>query len=313
MDNAEPGLSRKDFLRTSCLSLAGLCLLPDLSTAFEEKERIFRSIPSTGERIPAIGMGSWLTFDVGSSESERAPMRDVLRTFTDLGGGVIDSSPMYGHSQKVIGELAEELGVKDKLWVATKVWTNGKQSGKAQIDESVSLFHKWPTLEQVHNIRDFKTHIRTLRDLKEEGKLKYLGVTHYLDSAHDDLAELIRTEPLDFVQINLSVRGRAAEGELLPLAADKGVAVIINQPFKTKALFRTVEGVPLPPWAKEWDMPNWASFFLKYIISNPHVTCTIPATTQVGHVKENMAAGYAPLPDDVTRKKMTTYYNQHTQ
>lgn len=312
MENAGPRLSRKDFLRTSTLSLAGLCLMPGL-TAFEEKERIFRSIPSTGERIPAIGMGSWLTFDVGSSESELAPMREVLRTFTNLGGGVIDSSPMYGRSQKVIGKLADELSVSDQLWVATKVWTNGEQAGKSQIDESVSLFHKWPALEQVHNIRDFKTHFRTLRELKEVGKLKYVGVTHYVDSAHNDLAELIRTEPLDFVQINLSVRGTAAEDELLPLAADKGVAVIINQPFETKALFRTVEGVPLPPWAKEWDMPNWASFFLKFIISNPHVTCTIPATTQVAHVKENMAAGYAPLPDAATRKKMTSYYKQHTQ
>ncbi|MDF9800757.1 diketogulonate reductase-like aldo/keto reductase [Catalinimonas alkaloidigena] len=305
-------LPRRDFLKTTTASLSGLCLMPDIA-AFENKERIFRTIPSTGERIPAIGMGSWLTFDVGSSESERAPMRKVLRTFADLGGGVIDSSPMYGSSQKVIGALAEELGVKDKLWVATKVWTNGEQAGKSQIDESVSLFHKWPALEQVHNIRDSKTHIRTLRELKDKGKLKYVGVTHYVDAAHDELAKLIRSEPLDFIQINLSVRGTAAEDYLLPLAADKGVAVIINQPFETKALFRTVGGVPLPPWAGEWDMPNWASFFLKYIISNPHVSCTIPATTQVAHVKENMAAGYAPLPDALTRKKMTTYYNQHTQ
>lgn len=312
MNQGDPRLSRKHFLRTSCVSLAGLCLLPGLGV-FEEKERIFRTIPSTGERIPAIGMGSWLTFDVGSSESERAPMRNVLRTFAELGGGVMDSSPMYGRSQKVIGELAEELGINDQLWIATKVWTNGEQAGKYQIEESVALFNQWPALEQVHNIRDFKTHMRTLKELKAAGKLKYIGVTHYLDSAHDELAQLIRTEPLDFVQINLSVRGTAAEDELLPLAADKGVAVIINQPFETKVLFRTIEGISLPPWAEEWNIPNWASFFLKYIISNPHVSCAIPATTQVAHVRENMAAGYAPLPDTATRKKMTTYYKQHTQ
>jgi len=312
MNSVASSHSRRHFLKTAALSTAAVCSTTPLPV-LSPKERIYRTIPSSGEQIPAIGMGSWLTFDVGNSEVQRQPMRQVLDTFVSLGSGMIDSSPMYGRSQQVIGELAAELGVTEKLWVATKVWTHGEQAGKNQIEESVKLFKKWPRLEQIHNIRDYKTHIQTLRKLKEKGRLKYVGVTHYVDSAHDDLAKLVRDEKLDFIQINLSVRSTAAEDYLLPLAADKGVAVIINQPFETKALFRTVEGVNLPPWAKTWDIANWASFFLKYIISNPNVSCVIPATTQVAHVKENMAAGYAPLPDEAIRKKMKAYYKLHTQ
>lgn len=294
-------ISRKVFLKQSSLSLAGLCLLP-YTGKIKPAEQIFRTIPSTGERLPIIGMGSWLTFDVGTSEAERAPMRGVLQAFVGAGGKVMDSSPMYGQSEKVIGQLAHELKVADKLWVATKVWTHGEQSGLSQIDTSVKLFKKQPFLLQVHNLVDVNTHLKTLRKLKEEGQVKYIGVTHYLNSAHQNLANILKEEPIDFMQINLSVSNTAAEDYLLPLAADKGVAVIINQPFHTGALFRTVEGILLPEWAQEWGISTWASFFLKYIISHPAVTCVIPATTQVAHVKENMAAGYAPLPDLKTRK-----------
>ena len=304
--------SRKTFLQKSLLSAAGLFAAPLLlSTA--GKEMVLRAIPSTGEKVPAIGMGSWLTFNVGEKAEQRAPMRQVLKTFVESGGRVIDSSPMYGRSERVIGELAGELGVTDKLWVATKVWTSGEEAGKSQISNSVELFRKWPAVLQVHNLLDLKIHLKTLRKLKDEGKLKYVGITHYVNSSHERLANLLKTEPLDFLQINLSVRNTASEDYLLPLAADRGVAVIINQPFETGALFNHVQGVPLPPWAKDWLIGTWASYFLKYIISNSSVTCVIPATTQVAHVKENMAAMYSPLPDGNTRQKMVEYFKRNAK
>jgi len=302
-------ITRRRFLRQSSWSLTGLMLAPQLSFSNEKPaKQIFRTIPATGEQIPAIGMGSWITFDVGEAEEERAPMRRVLKHFIDLGGVLIDSSPMYGWSERVIGELAEELHVTDELWVATKVWTRGKAAGQQQIENSTRLFRKSPTLLQVHNLVDFQTHIKTLRQLKAEGTIRYLGVTHYLDRSHDDLADLLKKEPLDFLQINLSVRSRAAEDYLLPLAAEKGVAVIINQPFETARLFRLVGDAPLPSWASEVGITTWAAFFLKYIISNPHVTCAIPATSQVPHVKENMAACYGDLPDQKMRQEMVKYF-----
>ena len=294
------------------LSTAGLFAAPLLLSAVE-KEMVLRAIPSTGEKIPAIGMGSWLTFNVGEKEEQRAPMRQVLRTFVETGGRVIDSSPMYGRSERVIGELADELDVTDKLWVATKVWTSGEEAGNSQISNSVELFGKWPALLQVHNLLDLKIHLKTLRKLKEEGKLKYVGITHYVNSSHEQLSNLLKTEPLDFLQINLSVRNTASEDYLLPLAADRGVAVIINQPFETGGLFNYVQGVSLPPWAKEWGIETWASYFLKYIISNSSVTCVIPATTLVAHVKENMAAMYSPLPDRNTRQKMVEYFKKNAK
>lgn len=274
---------------------------------------VTRKIPSSGEWIPAVGLGSWLTFDVGDSEDELSPMRNVLRAFVDAGGKVIDSSPMYGRSEKVIGKLAAELNVTDKLWIATKVWTTGEKSGKTQIENSKEYFKKWPSLIQVHNLQDVKTHLRTLRALKEEGHLKYIGITHYLDSEHDALAALVKSEKLDFIQVNLSLRNRAAENYLLPLAADKGVAVIINKPFDSGALFSTISNVSLPGWSKEWGMVTWAAFLLKYIISNTHITCAIPATSQVSHLKENMAACFGPLPDNATRKKMAEYFAKNAR
>lgn len=304
--------SRKAFLQKSILSLAGLYATPLLLHA-ADREMVFRAIPSTGEKVPAIGMGSWLTFNVGEKEEQRAPMRQVLKTFVESGGRLIDSSPMYGRSERVIGELAAELGVTDKLWVATKVWTSGEEAGKSQINKSVELFRKWPAVLQVHNLLDLKTHLETLRQLKEEGRLKYVGVTHYVNSSHEQLSSLLKTELLDFLQINLSVRNTASEDSLLPLAADRGVAVIINQPFETGGLFNYVQGVPLPPWAKDWGIDTWASYFLKYIISNSSVTCVIPATTQAAHVKENMAAMYGPLPDRNTRQKMVEYFKMNAK
>ena len=269
---------------------------------------ITRKIPSSGELIPAIGLGSWITFNVGDSENELAPMRNVLGAFVDAGGKVIDSSPMYGRSEKVIGKLAAELNVTDKLWFATKVWTTGESSGKTQIENSREYFKKWPVLLQVHNLQDLKTHLRTLRALKEEGKLKYIGITHYLDSEHETLANVVKSEKLDFIQVNFSIRSRSAENYLLPLAAERGVGVIINKPFESGALFPAINNVSLPTWSKEWGISSWSAFFLKYIISNTNITCTIPATSQVSHLQENMAGCFGPVPDEATRKKMVEYF-----
>jgi diketogulonate reductase-like aldo/keto reductase len=311
MDNNE-SISRLLFLkRSSAVSLA--MLLSNSYPLPEQPKMITRKIPSSGEMIPAIGLGSWITFDVGDSKSEREPMRNVLNAFVEAGGKVVDSSPMYGRSEKVIGSLAAELKVADKLWFATKVWTTGEESGKRQIGNSKDLFKKWPSLLQVHNLQDVKTHLRTLRSLKDEGKLKYIGITHYLDSQHNELAALVKSEKLDFVQVNFSIRNTSAENQLIPLAADKGVAVIINKPFETGALFNTINNVALPAWAKDWSISTWAAYFLKYIISNTNITCTIPATSQVSHLKENMAACLEPLPDAATRKKMAAYFSENAR
>lgn len=305
-----PTISRQQFVRQCGLSLAGAILLPGFTASF--MKQILRTIPASGEKIPVIGLGSWLTFDKGSSEQELAPLRQVLKSFYESGGTVVDSSPMYNRSEAVIGQLAAELKLTDKFWFATKVWTTGEKSGREQIDNSNQHFKKAPTLLQVHNLLDLNTHIKTLRQLKEQGKLKYIGITHYVNSAHDEMARIIKKEKPDFIQIFLSVRNRVAENSLLPLAADNGVAVIINRPFETADLFRAVGNKPLPAFAAEWGITTWAAFFLKYIISNPHVTCVIPATSKPDHLAENMAAGLDPLPDEATRKKMTDYFIKQT-
>ena len=300
-------ISRLSFLiQTTAGSLS--LIFPNVFKDRRSAAMITRKIPSSGELIPAIGLGSWITFNVGDSENELAPMRNVLGAFVDVGGKVIDSSPMYGRSEKVIGKLAAELNVTDKLWFATKVWTTGESSGKTQIENSREYFKKWPVLLQVHNLQDLKTHLRTLRALKEEGKLKYIGITHYLDSEHETLANVVKAEKLDFIQVNFSIRSRSAENYLLPLAAERGVGVIINKPFESGALFPAINNVSLPTWSKEWGISSWSAFFLKYIISNTNITCTIPATSQVSHLQENMAACFGPVPDEATRKKMVEYF-----
>lgn len=307
MNRQENNISRLMFLRQSSAASLSL-LIPRFFSGLQTGKMITRKIVSSGEMIPAIGLGSWITFDVGDTEDELKPMRNVLEEFINAGGKLVDSSPMYGRSEKVIGHLASNLNVSDKLWVATKVWTSGERAGKTQIENSKSHFKKWPSLIQVHNLQDVKTHLKTLRQLKEEGRLKYIGITHYLNREHEEMVRLIRSEKLDFIQVNLCIRNSAAEDYLIPLAAEKGVSVIINRPFETGALFKSIGGTKLPNWAKDWGITTWAAFFLKYIISNPNITCTIPATSQVTHLKENMAACFEPLPDATTRKKMSDYF-----
>jgi diketogulonate reductase-like aldo/keto reductase len=271
---------------------------------------IKRIIPSSGEKIPVIGLGTWQTFDVDNSEEERGALREVLKTLVAKNAAVIDSSPMYGASENVVGDLSAELKIRNKLFLATKVWTSGKQAG---IDQMNSSFTKMKTkiidLMQVHNLIDVRTHLKTLRNWKQEGKIRYFGITHYTTSAYSELVQLIKSEKPDFVQFNYNVSVREAEKELLPLAKDNGVAVIVNRPFEEGALFATVKGKSLPEWAREYDIESWGQFFLKFIISHPAVTCTIPGTSKVKHLEDNLAASFGKLPDEAGRKKMVTYFN----
>jgi len=265
-----------------------------------------KPIPRTGESLSMIGLGTWQTFDVGSAE--RAPLREVLRDFVRLGGTVIDSSPMYGRSESIVGDLAAELNFEGKLFVATKVWTSGREAGIRQMEESFRRLRvKRIDLMQIHNLVDWRAHLNTLREWQKQGRIRYLGVTHYTASAYDQLARVLETEELDFVQLNYSIVEREAEQRLLPLAIDRGVAVLVNRPFAQAQLFSKVRGKPLPAFAAEIGCASWAQLFLKFVVSHPAVTCAIPATSKVQHLIDNMQAGMGRLPAAEIRQRMAKY------
>jgi aryl-alcohol dehydrogenase-like predicted oxidoreductase len=279
-----------------------------MGAANSSKPILTKPIPRTGESLPVIGLGTWQTFDVGPAPSERAPLREVLREFVRLGGTVIDSSPMYGRSESVVGDLTAELKLDGKLFVATKVWTSGRETGIRQMEESFQRLRAKPIdLMQIHNLVDGRTHLTTLRGWKKDGRVRYIGVTHYTASAYDQLARVLENEELDFVQLNYSIAEREAEQRLLPLAGDRGVAVLVNRPFAQAQLFSKVRGKPLPPFAEEIGCASWAQFFLKFVVSHPAVTCAIPATSKVQHLADNMQAGMGQLPDAKIRQRMATY------
>jgi diketogulonate reductase-like aldo/keto reductase len=266
-----------------------------------------RLIPRTGESLPVVGLGTWQTFDVADAAA-RAPLRDVLREFARLGGTVVDSSPMYGRSESVVGELAAELGLQKQLFIATKVWTAGAEAGIQQMEESFRRLRVARIdLMQVHNLVDWRTHLRTLRAWKAQGRIRYIGVTHYTESAYGDLERVLKSEELDFVQLNYSIGERAAERRLLPLAVDRRIAVLANRPLAQGALFAKVRGKPLPAWTSEIGIESWARFFLKFTLGHPAVTCVIPATSRADHLRDNMAAGYGPLPDEAARERMARF------
>ena len=265
-----------------------------------------RQIPSSGEAIPAVGLGTWRTFDVGGGTAARAPLKDVLARFVELGGRVLDSSPMYGAAESVAGDLAAELHVTDRLFWATKVWTSGREAGVRQMEQSLGRFRvKRADLMQIHNLLDWRTHLGTLREWKQAGRVRYIGVTHYTAGAYDELERVLRGERLDFVQVNYSLGEREADRRILPLARDRGIAVLVNRPFSEGGLFQRVRNTPLPAWAADIGCESWAQFFLKWILAHPAVTCVIPATSRVQHLVDNMKAGAGPLPDAATRERMT--------
>ena len=262
-----------------------------------------RAIPSTGDKLPVIGMGTWQTFDVRPKEA--APLEEVMKTFVELGGKVLDSSPMYGKSEEIAGHMIEKFDLRDKLFVATKVWTTGKAEGIEQMEASLKKLRAKPIdLMQVHNLQDVKTHLDTLRGWKKDGIVRYLGVTHYTAGQHAAVEKMIASETLDFVQINYSVKEREAENKLLPMARDRGVAVIANRPFAGGNLFAQLREKPVPDWAKEIGCETWAQMLLKFVVSHPAMTCAIPATSKVKHLRDNMGAGHGPMPDEAMRKRI---------
>jgi aryl-alcohol dehydrogenase-like predicted oxidoreductase len=269
---------------------------------------IRRSIPVSGEMLPAVGIGTWQAFDVGNSAAERAELKEVLRVFVAQGASVVDSSPMYGRAEEVVGDLAAELDLQRALFIATKVWTRGEAEGARQMQESLRLLRAQRIdLMQVHNLLDWRTHLKTLQALKTAGRIRYIGITHYHAGAHDELVAVLRTRAFDFVQFNYSLAERDAERRLLPVCAELGIGVLINRPFSQGELFPRVRGKPLPSWTAEVGCTSWAQFFLKWILGHPAVTCAIPGTRRVAHLADNLGAARGRLPDQTLRRKMLEY------
>ena len=277
-------------------------------TAGKAKTMITREIPSTGEAIPVVGMGTWQTFDVATAR-ERQALQPVLQAFFDAGGTVIDSSPMYGRAEETVGELLPAMNGGERAFVATKVWTRGRDAGLREMKRSIRRMGGRLDLVQVHNLLDYTTHIQTLRRWKEEGTIRYLGVTHYQLDAFDDLERIIERDGVDFVQLPYSIGMREAEKRLLPAARKSGTAVLVMRPFEEGRVFERVKGKALPSFASEIDCDSWAQFFLKFILGHPAVTCPIPATANVRHMQDNMRAGLGRLPDEAMRRRMLDAYS----
>lgn len=298
-------MDRRDLLKAA---LGGACLasVPPLAAAPAQ----VRAVPSTGEPISAVGLGTWITFDV-SSPAERAVRTEILKAFFAAGGRMVDSSPMYGDSEATIGEGLARLGTPKPLFAATKVWTVGALAGRRQMEKSRALWNV-PRFDlmQVHNFLDWEAHLPTLKAWKAEGKLRYVGVTTSHGRRHDLGEELLRREKLDFFQVSYSLADREAEERLLPLAAQRGTAVIVNRPFDGGMMFGRVKGKPLPGWAKDIGAASWAEVFLKWIVSHPAVTVAIPATSQLAHLRENMGALAGPLPDAALRRRIADDYQK---
>jgi diketogulonate reductase-like aldo/keto reductase len=270
-----------------------------------------RPIPSTGELMPVIGLGTWPVFDVGAGESARRPLREVVRLLLDAGAKMIDSSPMYGRAEAVTGDLLADLQARPRAFLATKVWTTGRERGIEQMRRSAALLcSELVDLMQIHNLVDWRTHLATLRRMKEAGNIRYIGITHYTDRALSELAYILEAERgIDFVQCGYSLAARGAERELLPVAAARGVAVIVNQPLGQGGLLRRVRGQVLPDWAHEFDCTNWAQLLLKYVLAEPTVTCVIPATRNPEHMQENLGAGLGQLPDEKQRQRIRALWD----
>lgn len=303
----ESFLKRREFLRGAIAALLATGIQPIAHAA--GGRMIDKRIPISGEAVPAVGMGSWSTFDVGGGDAERAPLREVLKLFIGSGARVIDTSPMYGRSETVLGELLAERDAP-RAFIATKVWIDGRNAGAEQIARSMTLLGvKAIDLIQIHNLRDWQTHRETLLALKDQGIVRYIGITHYTVSAHVELERVIRAAEWDFVQLNHSIATRDAEKRLLPLCADRRVAVLANRPFEEGGIFARLRGKPLPPWAVDFDCTSWAQYLLKYVISHPAMTCAIPASANPAHMADNLAAGLGRLPDAAERIRMAQYFD----
>ena len=296
--------------RNALKLLAGIPMATRVSTS-RAAVLLRRPIPASGELLPAVGLGTWQVFDVAGEAEKLGQARAALSRFVELGGAVVDSSPMYGASESVLGDLAAGLGVHKRLFLATKVWTSGREAGIRQMEQSIARMRVAQNgaldLMQVHNLVDANTHLVTLRDWKTAGRVRYVGITHYHEGAYPELERAMRAGGIDFVQLNYSLAERAADRRLLGLAAEARIAVIVNRPFAQGALFRRVAGRLLPGWAAEFGCASWAQFFLKWILAHPAVTCTIPGTRNVKHIDDNLGAATGALPDAATRRKMAAH------
>lgn len=258
--------------------------------------------------MPLVGLGTWQSFDVGKDQEQRKQLTEVLLKMKEKGGRLIDSSPMYGSSEQVVGDLSAQANIQEAFFYATKVWTSGKEAGREQIARSMQrMKRRQMDLVQIHNLIDWKTHLATLKEMKAQGKIRYWGITHYTDSSHASLAKIIKGEKPDFAQFNYSITGRHADHFLFKTAKDNGTAVIINRPFEGGSLFRKTKGKTLPPWCEDLEIASWAQYFLKYILAEEAVNCVIPGTSKPHHVIDNMMAGYGRLPSSTERKKMLNY------
>ena len=299
---------RRSFLQG--LAGLGIALALGPGRANAARAPLTRPIPSSGERIPLIGVGSWLTFDTGAGSGALERLQPVLQTFFDHGGRLIDSSPMYGTAERVIGELLGRVKGRESLFAASKVWIYGQALGRRQMEASRKL---WGVprfdLMQIHNMLDWEGHLEVLREMKREGRIRYIGITTSHGRRHDELLQAMQKTDFDFVQFTYGLHDRDAESRLLPLAAERRMAVIANRPFDGGALFGRVQGKPLPDWAAGIDCANWAQLFLKFVVSHPAVTCAIPATSNPAHMLENMGANFGRLPDAALRRRMAQHFD----
>ena len=303
-------ISRRKMLKISAGTGAAL-LLSETRAWAHEQPLLMRSIPSSGQEFPAVGLGSARTFSVGPSDEEQAPLRDVLRLFYEMGGRFFDTAPSYGSSERVAGQLVQELGIQNDLFFATKISTGGGR--EAGIDQQEASRQSWGRdtidLNQVHNLRDVDIHLRTIRQAKEEGRTRYVGVTTSFTRQYEQMEQILLAEELDFVQLNYSLGEREAAERLLPLAQDRGIGVVVNEPYNVGRLFTATRGRELPEWAAEFDCQSWAQFFLKYILAHPAVTVVIPATSDPEHLIDNMGANVGLLPDERTRTRMEELFD----
>lgn len=300
-------MTKITFSRREALLAGGALACGAWPAAAATGSMLARPIPASGELLPVIGLGTYNVFDVDGSAGEIADRKYIVDLLTGAGGRLIDTSPMYNRSERIIGEISAAGAARSELFIATKVWTDGRDAGLAQMRRSAELMRADVIdLMQVHNLRDTAVHMRSIRELQEAGAIRYSGLTHYRASAHDSLESAMKEHRPDFIQINYSLGEREAEQRVLPLARDMGIAVLINRPFQAGALFAAVAGRDLPEWSRAYAS-SWGQFFLKFIVSHPAVSCVIPATSKPKHMADNVEAGFAPLPDEATRQRMADY------
>jgi aryl-alcohol dehydrogenase-like predicted oxidoreductase len=301
--------SRRDFFKAAA-SAATMLFLPPAKVVAQPGSLLQKRIPSSGESIPIIGIGTARRYEEIKTETEKLPLKETIREFVQLGGKVIDTSPSYGTAEAIVGEIAGGLKVRESLFLATKVSlrNTGREAGLQQIEQS---FNKLRTdkidLIAVHNLRDTQTQLRTLRELKQSGRVRYVGITTSFDNQYADFEQTMRQEALDFIQVDYALDNRDAGERIIPLAADRGMAVMINLPFGRGRLFSAVQAKTLPDWASEFDCRSWAQFFLKYIVSHPAVTCAVPGMARSEYVVDNLGAARGRLPDAAMRRRMEKF------